>query len=92
MLVHTYTLFLTLILLESDETQHCVFCLQPQASFMSLSHLSSVSLRYLDRRVFVMELLRGGVAQADMFAEPGDIIDEINGISLRNSNNGQVWI
>ncbi|KAG7324838.1 hypothetical protein KOW79_011154 [Hemibagrus wyckioides] len=49
-------------------------------------------LRYLDRRVFVMELLRGGVAQADMFAEPGDIIDEINGISLRNSNNGQAGV
>ncbi|KAK3529492.1 hypothetical protein QTP70_031733, partial [Hemibagrus guttatus] len=49
-------------------------------------------LRYLDRRVFVLELLRGGVAQADMFAEPGDIIDEINGISLRNSNNGQAGV
>ncbi|KAK2866669.1 hypothetical protein Q7C36_002725 [Tachysurus vachellii] len=49
-------------------------------------------LRYLDRRVFVLELLRGGVAQADMFAEPGDIIDEINGISLRNSRNGQAGV
>lgn len=42
--------------------------------------------------MFVLELLRGGLAQADMFAEPGDIIDEINGISLRNSSNGQVRI
>ncbi|KAF7705608.1 uncharacterized protein si:ch211-250n8.1 isoform X1 [Silurus meridionalis] len=49
-------------------------------------------LRYLDRRVFVLELLQGGVAQAEMFAEPGDIIDEINGISLRNSNNGQAGV
>lgn len=60
--------------------------------FICLPHGLFVSLRYLDRRVFVLELLRGGVAQADMFAEPGDIIDEINGISLRNSSNGQVQI
>ncbi|XP_076855485.1 uncharacterized protein LOC143510238 isoform X3 [Brachyhypopomus gauderio] len=46
-------------------------------------------LRYLDGRVFVLELLHGKMAQADRFAEPGDIIDEINGISLRNSANGQ---
>ncbi|KAI4900745.1 hypothetical protein NFI96_016715 [Prochilodus magdalenae] len=46
-------------------------------------------LRYLDGRVFVLELLQGSMARVDMFAEPGDIIDEINGISLRNSSNGQ---
>ncbi|XP_017557299.1 uncharacterized protein si:ch211-250n8.1 isoform X1 [Pygocentrus nattereri] len=49
-------------------------------------------LRYLDGRVFVLELLHGGMAQVDMFAEPGDIIDEINGISLRNSSNGQAGV
>ncbi|TSZ26380.1 hypothetical protein Baya_14204 [Bagarius yarrelli] len=49
-------------------------------------------LRYLDRRVFVLELLRGSLAQADMFVEPGDIIDEINGISLRNSSNRQAGV
>lgn len=59
------------------------------ALFICFPH---VSFRYLNRRVFVLELLQGGVAQADMFAEPGDIIDEINGISLRNSSNGQVQI
>jgi len=42
--------------------------------------------------VFVLDLLQGSQAQADMFAEPGDIIDEINGISLRNASNGQVRI
>ncbi|XP_022522292.2 uncharacterized protein si:ch211-250n8.1 isoform X2 [Astyanax mexicanus] len=46
-------------------------------------------LRYLGGRVFVLEVLQGGVAQVDKFAEPGDIIDEINGTSLRNSSNGQ---
>ncbi|XP_062859616.1 uncharacterized protein si:ch211-250n8.1 isoform X2 [Trichomycterus rosablanca] len=51
-----------------------------------------IVLRYLDRRVFVVELLPGGQAQADMFAEPGDIIDEINGVSLRNSSNGQASV
>ncbi|XP_072523598.1 uncharacterized protein [Salminus brasiliensis] len=49
-------------------------------------------LRYLDGRVFVLELLQGGMAQVDMFAEPGDIIDEINGTSLRNSSNGQAGV
>ncbi|XP_066521891.1 uncharacterized protein si:ch211-250n8.1 isoform X2 [Hoplias malabaricus] len=49
-------------------------------------------LRYLEGRVFVLELLQGGIALVDMFAEPGDIIDEINGISLRNSSNGQAGV
>ncbi|XP_051529841.1 uncharacterized protein si:ch211-250n8.1 isoform X2 [Myxocyprinus asiaticus] len=37
-------------------------------------------------------LLPGSQAQVDMFAEPGDIIDEINGISLRNASNGQAGV
>lgn len=40
----------------------------------------------------MLDLLQGSQAQVDMFAEPGDIIDEINGISLRNASNGQVRI
>ncbi|XP_076855484.1 uncharacterized protein LOC143510238 isoform X2 [Brachyhypopomus gauderio] len=51
--------------------------------------IACLCFRYLDGRVFVLELLHGKMAQADRFAEPGDIIDEINGISLRNSANGQ---
>ncbi|CAL8304647.1 unnamed protein product [Lota lota] len=46
-------------------------------------------LRYLRGRVFVLELLPGSQAQVDRSLSPGDIIDEINGISLRNSKNGQ---
>ena len=46
--------------------------------------------RYLRGRVFVLELLPGSQAQADRSLSPGDIIDEINGVSLRNSKNGQV--
>ena len=48
------------------------------------------SLRYLRGRVFVLELLPGSQAQVDRALCPGDIIDEINGVSLRNSKNGQV--
>lgn len=38
----------------------------------------------------MLDLLKDSQALADMFVEPGDIIDEINGISLRNASNGQV--
>ncbi|KAG7261746.1 hypothetical protein CRUP_021355 [Coryphaenoides rupestris] len=46
-------------------------------------------LRYLRGRVFVLEMLPGSQAQVDRFLSPGDIIDEINGVSLRNSRIGQ---
>ncbi len=60
---------------------------QPAAS----SPLSlCLSLRYLGGRVFVLDLMPGSQAHVDKFICPGDIIDEINGTSLRNSKNGQV--
>uniref|UniRef100_A0A8D2ZR22 Si:ch211-250n8.1 n=1 Tax=Scophthalmus maximus TaxID=52904 RepID=A0A8D2ZR22_SCOMX len=46
-------------------------------------------LRYLGGRVFVLDLAPGGQAHVDKFIRPGDIIDEINGTSLRNSKCGQ---
>ncbi|KAF7642748.1 hypothetical protein LDENG_00251410 [Lucifuga dentata] len=49
-------------------------------------------LRYLSGRVFVLDLLPGSQAQVDKFICPGDIIDEINGTSLRNSKNGQAGV
>ncbi|XP_059892146.1 uncharacterized protein si:ch211-250n8.1 isoform X2 [Gadus macrocephalus] len=49
-------------------------------------------LRYLRGRVFVLELLPGSQAQVDRALCPGDIIDEINGVSLRNSKNGQAGV
>ncbi|XP_076027937.1 uncharacterized protein LOC143017161 [Genypterus blacodes] len=49
-------------------------------------------LRYLSGRVFVLDLTPGSQAQVDKFICPGDIIDEINGTSLRNSNNGQAGV
>uniref|UniRef100_A0A8D0A530 PDZ domain-containing protein n=1 Tax=Sander lucioperca TaxID=283035 RepID=A0A8D0A530_SANLU len=49
-------------------------------------------LRYLSGRVFVLELMPGSQAHVDKFISPGDIIDEINGTSLRNSKNGQAGV
>ncbi|XP_020774899.2 uncharacterized protein si:ch211-250n8.1 [Boleophthalmus pectinirostris] len=49
-------------------------------------------LRYLHGRVFVLELSPGSQAYVDKFICPGDIIDEINGTSLRNSKNGQAGV
>ncbi|KAM8947537.1 uncharacterized protein RCH25_050630 [Pelodytes ibericus] len=46
-------------------------------------------LRYLEGRVFVVEVLPGSQAEVDEVVLAGDIIDEINGISLRNAYNGQ---
>lgn len=57
---------------------------QPAAS------LACLSLRYLGGRFFVLDLTPGSQAHMDKFICPGDIIDEINGTSLRNSKNGQV--
>ncbi|KAL4648067.1 hypothetical protein GN956_G8978 [Arapaima gigas] len=48
-----------------------------------------IVLRYLGGRVIVLDLIEGSQAQVDRFVLPGDIIDEINGISLRNATNGQ---
>ncbi|KAK7918948.1 hypothetical protein WMY93_010232 [Mugilogobius chulae] len=49
-------------------------------------------LRYLHGRVFVLELSPGSQAYVDKFISPGDIIDEINGTSLRNAKNGQAGV
>ncbi|XP_070401395.1 uncharacterized protein si:ch211-250n8.1 [Nothobranchius furzeri] len=49
-------------------------------------------LRYLSGRVFILDFIPGSQAHADKFISPGDIIDEINGTSLRNSKNGQAGV
>ncbi|KAM4691200.1 uncharacterized protein WCC33_016063 [Rhinophrynus dorsalis] len=46
-------------------------------------------LRYLEGRVFVVELLPGSQAEVDEVVLTGDIIDEINGVSLRYAFSGQ---
>ncbi|XP_077482321.1 uncharacterized protein LOC144092984 [Stigmatopora argus] len=46
-------------------------------------------LSYLGGRVFLRDTVAGGQADADGFVRHGDVIDEINGICLRNPKNGQ---
>ncbi|XP_063075555.1 uncharacterized protein si:ch211-250n8.1 [Engraulis encrasicolus] len=49
-------------------------------------------LRYVGGRVFVLDLLQGSQAEVDRFVQLGDIIDEVNGTSLRNASNGQASV
>ena len=56
------------------------------------SVFTDLRFRYLRGRVFVLELIPGSQVQVDRSLSPGDIIDEINGVSLRNSKNGQVRV
>ncbi|XP_071967993.1 uncharacterized protein [Engystomops pustulosus] len=46
-------------------------------------------LRYLEGRVFVVQVLPDSQTEVDEVVLAGDIIDEINGVSLRNAYNGQ---
>ncbi|XP_072098462.1 uncharacterized protein [Mobula birostris] len=46
-------------------------------------------LRYTDGRIFVTEVVPGSQAEADECVQAGDIIDGINGISLRNAKGGE---
>ncbi|XP_042658482.1 uncharacterized protein LOC116964051 isoform X2 [Tyto alba] len=46
-------------------------------------------LRYVDGRVFVTEVLPKSQAEVDEVVLAGDILDEINGCSLRNAYSGQ---
>ncbi|KAM6050179.1 uncharacterized protein LJ206_017351 [Theristicus caerulescens] len=46
-------------------------------------------LRYVDGRVFVSEVLPESQAEVDEVVLAGDILDEINGCSLRNAYSGQ---
>ncbi|XP_063816656.1 uncharacterized protein LOC135055958 [Pseudophryne corroboree] len=49
-------------------------------------------LRYQEGRVFVIEVLPDSQTEVDEVVLAGDIIDEINGVSLRNAPNGQAGI
>nr|XP_020660732.1 uncharacterized protein LOC110085175 isoform X2 [Pogona vitticeps] len=46
-------------------------------------------LRYLDGRIFITDVLPQSQAKVDEVVLVGDVIDEINGFSLRNASNGQ---
>nr|XP_057918085.1 uncharacterized protein si:ch211-250n8.1 isoform X2 [Doryrhamphus excisus] len=47
---------------------------------------------YLGGRVFLLDLMPGRQAHVDNFICRGDVIDEINGTSLRNSKHGQAGV
>ncbi|XP_021270264.1 uncharacterized protein LOC110407194 isoform X3 [Numida meleagris] len=46
-------------------------------------------VRYVDGRVVVIEVLPGSQAEVDEVVLAGDVLDEINGCSLRNAYSGQ---
>ncbi|XP_048821179.1 uncharacterized protein LOC125702227 isoform X1 [Lagopus muta] len=46
-------------------------------------------VRYVDGRVIVIEVLPGSQAEVDEVVLAGDVLDEINGCSLRNAYSGQ---
>ncbi|XP_069510851.1 uncharacterized protein [Ambystoma mexicanum] len=48
-----------------------------------------MELRYLEGRIFVTEVLPGSQTEIDEVVLAGDVIDEINGVSLRYAVNGQ---
>ncbi|XP_043940904.1 uncharacterized protein LOC122812915 isoform X2 [Protopterus annectens] len=92
--------FLSLLLVVSDMN----FCLDVEnSSFLDDSWLLPVAdtyetvpcrelgmvLKYLNGRIFITDIIPGSQAEVDEFVMTGDIIDEINGISLRKSPNGQ---
>ncbi|XP_068120354.1 uncharacterized protein [Hyperolius riggenbachi] len=92
--------FLSLLLVVSQST----FALQLQnASFLDESWILPICaiyqtvpcrelgmvLRYVDGRVIVIEVLPDSQTEIDEVVLAGDLIDEINGVSLRHAYNGQ---
>ncbi|KAG7507541.1 hypothetical protein JOB18_037399 [Solea senegalensis] len=95
--------FMSLLLVLSHmqfklDMENCSFldesCLLPVCEMYEVVPCREVGmvLRYLSGRVFVLELVPGSQAHVDKFVRPGDIIDEINGTSLRNSKCGQAGV
>lgn len=67
-----------------------IFCMNFDCDDAGGWTASFMCLRYLSGRVFVLDLMPGSQAEVDKFICRGDVIDEINGTSLRNSKIGQV--
>uniref|UniRef100_A0A4W3K9W5 Si:ch211-250n8.1 n=1 Tax=Callorhinchus milii TaxID=7868 RepID=A0A4W3K9W5_CALMI len=85
--------FLSLLLVVSQMN----FALDLEAVFAQVCELYEtvpcrdlgMALRYVEKRIFVSEVIAGSQAEADGCVLAGDIIDEINGISTRNAQKGQ---
>ncbi|XP_062234931.1 uncharacterized protein si:ch211-250n8.1 isoform X2 [Platichthys flesus] len=95
--------FMSLLLILSHmdfqlDLENCSFldesCLPPVCEIYEVVPCREVGmvLRYLSGRVFVLHLTPGSQAHLDQVVSPGDIIDEINGTSLRNSKCGQAGV
>ncbi|CAB1449040.1 unnamed protein product [Pleuronectes platessa] len=95
--------FMSLLLVLSHmdfqlDLENCSFldesCLPPVCEIYEVVPCREVGmvLRYLSGRVFVLHLTPGSQAHVDQVVSPGDIIDEINGTSLRNSKCGQAGV
>ncbi|XP_069373674.1 uncharacterized protein [Paralichthys olivaceus] len=95
--------FMSLLLVLSHmnfqlDMENCSFldetCLLPVCEIYEVVPCREVGLvlRYLSRRVFVLDLVPGSQAHVDKIVCPGDIIDDINGTSLRNSKCGQAGV
>ncbi|MEQ2193660.1 hypothetical protein XENOCAPTIV_008392, partial [Xenoophorus captivus] len=78
-----------------EQTRACrkLISAQGRGRYLLRLALSRKTLsQYLSGRVFVLDLVPGSQAHVDMFVSSGDIIDEINGTSLRNSKPGQAGV
>ncbi|XP_064007087.1 uncharacterized protein LOC135179327 isoform X2 [Pogoniulus pusillus] len=79
-------LSLLLVVTEMDFSLDLQVCITYE---MVPCHTLGMVLRYVDGRVFVTEVLPESQAEVDEVVLAGDILDEINGCSLRNAYSGQ---
>ncbi|XP_015735616.1 uncharacterized protein LOC107322262 isoform X1 [Coturnix japonica] len=94
-------LSLVLVLMEVDfslDLQNCSFLdeswLLPVCVMYETVPCRALGMvvRYVDGRVIVIEVLPGSQAEVDEVVLAGDVLDEINGCSLRNAYSGQAGV
>ncbi|XP_015150830.2 uncharacterized protein LOC417372 isoform X5 [Gallus gallus] len=94
-------LSLVLVLMEVDfslDLQNCSFLdeswLLPVCVMYETVPCRALGMvvRYVDGRVIVIEVLPGSQAEVDEVVLAGDVLDEINGFSLRNAYRGQAGV
>ncbi|XP_072208390.1 uncharacterized protein [Excalfactoria chinensis] len=82
-------LSLVLVLMEVDFSLDLQVCVMYET--VPCRALGMV-VRYVDGRVIVIEVLPGSQAEVDEVVLAGDVLDEINGCSLRNAYSGQAGV
>lgn len=94
-------LSLVLVLMEVDfslDLQNCSFLDESWLLPVSIMYETvpcralGMVVRYVDGRVIVIEVLPGSQAEVDEVVLAGDVLDEINGFSLRNAYRGQAGV